>query len=62
MYMTDRNFAYASMMASKPGFDIWDSLDIDFTLTLLLTGERTPQGIVQEYRQVYQDALDRYFQ
>jgi hypothetical protein len=62
MYMTDRNFAYASMMASKPGFDIWDSLDIGFTLTMLLSGEIAPREIVDEYRQAYQDALDRYFQ
>jgi hypothetical protein len=62
MYMTDRNFAYAAMMASKPGFDIWDSLGVDFSLVMLLSGEITPRQIIDEYSQAYQDALDRYFQ
>jgi hypothetical protein len=61
LYMTDRNFQYARMMASKPGFDLWDSLDTGFNLVPLLCAEVSPDELVEEYRQPIQDALDNYF-
>jgi hypothetical protein len=61
MFMTERNFDYADMMASKPGFDIWDSLGTGFSMVSLLSGEISPEGLAAEYQQVYQDALDSYF-
>jgi ABC-type glycerol-3-phosphate transport system substrate-binding protein len=63
LYMSDRNFAYASMMASKSGFDLWESLsrNVDFSLTYLLSGEATPLEVAEEYSGLYQDALDEVF-
>jgi hypothetical protein len=61
MYLTDRNYGYASMMDAKPGFDLWESLGVSFSLAPLIKGEVTPERVVEEYRQLYQDALDRYF-
>jgi ABC-type glycerol-3-phosphate transport system substrate-binding protein len=61
LYMTDRNFKYAVMMASKPGFDLWESLGTDFNLIPLLSAEISPNALVEEYRQPIQDALDNYF-
>jgi hypothetical protein len=60
-YMTERNFGYASMMASKPGFDMWESLGTNFNLLPMLSAEKTPDEIVEENRQLIQDALDNYF-
>jgi hypothetical protein len=60
-YMTERNFSYASMMASKPGFDMWESLGVNFNLLPLLSAEKTPNEVVEENRQIIQDALDNYF-
>ena len=62
MYMTDRNFAYATMMDSKPGFDVWESLGVNIELTTMLKGERTPEDIAAEYAPQFQAALDRYFE
>ena len=61
MYMTDRNFAYATMMASKPGFDLWESLGVSFDLTSLMNGQRTPEDLVLEFAPKYQEALNGYF-
>ncbi|MDR1947861.1 MAG: ABC transporter substrate-binding protein [Spirochaetaceae bacterium] len=61
MYMTERNYQYASMMASKPGFDLWENLGTGFSLLPLLFAEQTPAELVAENRQVFQDALDKYF-
>jgi hypothetical protein len=60
-YITERNFRYASMMASKPGFDMWESLGTNFTLLPLMAAENSPGEIVEENRQRIQDALDTYF-
>ncbi|AEF80996.1 putative lipoprotein [Leadbettera azotonutricia ZAS-9] len=61
MYLTDRNFAYASMMASKPGFDVFDSLGTGFNLTELIVGQISPNQLIQNYKQPIQDALDNFF-
>ncbi|MDR2370477.1 MAG: extracellular solute-binding protein [Treponema sp.] len=60
-YMNDRNYAYAVMMASRPGFDIWDSLGTDFNLLPLISGEVVPEEMVKEYALQYQAALDTFF-
>ncbi|MDR2142755.1 MAG: extracellular solute-binding protein [Treponema sp.] len=60
-YMNDRNYAYAVMMASKPGFDMWDSLGTGFNLLPLITGKALPEEMVKEYASQYQAALDTFF-
>ena len=63
MYMNSRNFDYASMMASRPGLDLWESLggEFGFGITNLLAGRDTPEDIVEQYSALYQQALDRFF-
>jgi hypothetical protein len=61
MYMTERNYQYASMMASRPGFDLWENLGTGFSLLPLLFSEQTPQELIAENRQIFQNALDKYF-
>jgi ABC-type glycerol-3-phosphate transport system substrate-binding protein len=61
MYMSERNFNYAAMMSSKPGFDIFDSLGTGFALSALITGEVKPDKVVVDYSQQFQDALDTIF-
>ncbi|MDR2184154.1 MAG: ABC transporter substrate-binding protein [Treponema sp.] len=61
LYMTDRNFQYALMMASKPGIDLWESLETGFNLVPLISAEVSPDELIAEYRQPIQDALDNYF-
>jgi ABC-type glycerol-3-phosphate transport system substrate-binding protein len=61
MYMNERNYQYASMMASKPEFDLWENLGTGFSLISLLDAEQSPEELIEEYRRVYQDALDSYF-
>jgi hypothetical protein len=62
-YMSDRNFEYAAMMASKSGFDLWESLMVQtgFSIEFLLSGELTADGIAEQFAQAYQDELDRIF-
>ncbi|MDR3277344.1 MAG: extracellular solute-binding protein, partial [Oscillospiraceae bacterium] len=62
-YMNDRNFGYAAMMASKSGFDLWESLmgQTGFSIEYLLSGELTAGEIGEKYAQAYQDELDRIF-
>ena len=61
MYMNERNYAYAEMMASKPGLDLWDSLGVNLNLLSMLKAEITPADVVEATKQHYQDALDNYF-
>ena len=63
MFMSERNFDYATMMASKPGLDLWESLgrDFGFGISDLLAGRAAPMDIVEEYRDLFQQALDRFF-
>jgi hypothetical protein len=61
MYMTERNYAYATMMASRPGFDLWEHLGTGFSLLPMLAGEVTPDEVIAAYRGPFQDALDNYF-
>ena len=63
MYMNDRNFGYAAMMASKPGLDLWESLgrDFGFGIADLLAGRALPIDIVNEYSDQFQQALDQFF-
>jgi hypothetical protein len=61
MYMTGRNYRYAVMMASRPGFDLWENLGIGFSLLPMLAGEQSPSELVDLYSRRFQDALDNYF-
>ena len=61
MYMTERNYQYAEMMGSKPGFDLWDSLGVNIDLLPMLKGEATAADMVEANRGAYQDALDEFF-
>ncbi|WP_010260460.1 hypothetical protein [Treponema primitia] len=61
MYITERNYNYAAMMASKPGFDLWESLDTGLTLLPLMAGELTVSTLVEENKVLIQKALDNYF-
>jgi hypothetical protein len=60
-YMTERNYDYAAMMATRPGFDLWESLKGSFSILPLMSGELTPGELVDTYAQEYQAALDKYF-
>ena len=64
MYMNERNYSYAAMMAARPGLDLWESLgrDFRFGITDLLDGSATPAEIVATYSDQYQQALDRFFE
>ena len=63
MYMSDRNFEYASMMATRPGLDMWESLgrDFGFGLTDLLAGRSSTAETVDLYSSLFQQSLDRFF-
>jgi hypothetical protein len=61
MYITDRNYAYASMMDARPGVDLWESLGVNFSLTPLIRGEMTPAQVVEEHKRLFQEALDGFF-
>jgi len=63
MYMSERNFNYAAMMASRPGLDLWDSLgkDFGFGLSDMLAGRALPGEISEAYSDQYQQSLDRFF-
>ncbi|GHV14053.1 hypothetical protein FACS1894219_09640 [Clostridia bacterium] len=63
MYMTDRNFAYAQMMDSRPGFDMWESVNVSnqFSITSLLAGIQLPEEVVEQYTPVFKTALDNFF-
>ena len=61
MYMTDRNFEYAMLMDSRPGFEMWDSLGVDASFTSLVLGEMTPAQVIEHDSPLYQEALDSYF-
>lgn len=60
-YMTERNFAYATMMDAKPGFDLWESLGVSFDISPLLKGEQSPSDLTAEFAPIYQEALAQYF-
>jgi hypothetical protein len=61
MYMTERNYNYAVMMAGRPGFDLWENLGTGFSLLDMLEGKVTPEEIADSYYWRFQDALDNYF-
>ena len=61
MYMSERNFAYATMMDSRPGFDLWESLGVTFDMSAMLDGEVSPADITAEFAPKFQAALDEYF-
>ncbi|MDR2303993.1 MAG: ABC transporter substrate-binding protein [Treponema sp.] len=61
MYMNNRNFNYALMMSMKPGFDVWQTLEMDLNLYPLIAGEAGPDDIIVEYKDMVQAALDSYF-
>ena len=60
MYMTSRNFAYATFMDSKPGIDLWDSIGVDADFAAILRGEITPAEFVAANSELYQTAIDAY--
>ncbi|GHV95282.1 hypothetical protein AGMMS50293_16020 [Spirochaetia bacterium] len=60
-YMNDRNFDYAAMMASRPGFDMWDNLGLNFDLVPMITGQVGPEDLVQEYSSRIQAVLNDFF-
>ena len=61
LYMNERNFEYARFMDSRPGFDLWEGLDVGFNLTEMMDGEENPVTVVEYYKTLYQEALDSYF-
>ena len=61
MYMNNRNFEYARIMDSRPGFDLWEGLDVGFNLTAMIDGDENPVNVVEYYKTLYQNALDNYF-
>jgi ABC-type sugar transport system, periplasmic component len=61
MYMSERNFEYAMLMDSRPGFDLWENLGVDFNLTTMMKGDMRPNDVVERYGNLYQNALDNYF-
>jgi len=62
-YMTERNFDYAFMMASKTGLDLRESLGLadNFSMVEIMNGEKTAAQYAEEVKQIVQDALDNYF-
>jgi hypothetical protein len=62
-YVTERNFDYALMMSQRQGFDLWDSLSktVNFSLVFLMQGSQDSQGLIDQYAEPYQVALDAYF-
>ncbi|MDR0862675.1 MAG: extracellular solute-binding protein [Oscillospiraceae bacterium] len=63
LYMNDRNFDYATMMASRPGFDLWESLGktTAFSIMFMLSGQMTADEVVERYKEPYQAAIDEFF-
>ncbi|AEF84437.1 putative lipoprotein [Treponema primitia ZAS-2] len=61
MYITERNYKYATMMASRPGFDLWENLGTDFSILPLMAGELSVVTLIGEYQPLIQEALDNYF-
>ncbi|MCL2772336.1 MAG: ABC transporter substrate-binding protein [Oscillospiraceae bacterium] len=63
MYMNGRNYAYAQMMASKPGFDMWQFIDSDykFSLVPMISGKETVDDVVKNNSNFFQNGIDEYF-
>ena len=55
------NFEVQRDCLARPGIELYEALGIELDLESLILGNKTPAQIQEEYKQQYQDALDRTF-
>lgn len=61
--ISEENFDMLLSLGEAGGqFDLWGKLGVDFDMLGLLKGEKTPAQLQEESKQVFQDALDSFFQ
>lgn len=63
MYMTERNFEMAMENGKIGAFDIWGSLGLGDSMTMvsIMNGEKTPAQYAEETKLLVQDRLNAYF-
>ncbi len=59
--ITEENYAVMEYMGERGGFDLWNSLGLDWDWSLLLNGEMTAAQFQETYKQNVQDALDSFY-
>lgn len=59
--ITEENYEVMEYMGKADGFDLWNSLGIEFNFSDLLDGTMTPAQFQETYKQPFQTALDSFF-
>lgn len=59
--ITEENYAVMEYLGSRGGFDLWNSLGLDWDWSSILYGTMTPAQFQETYKQSVQDALDSYY-
>ncbi len=59
--ITEENYAVMEYLGSRGGFDLWNSLGLDWDWSSILYGTMTPAQFQETYKQNVQDALDSYY-
>ncbi len=59
--ITEENYEVMEYMGARGGFDLWNSLGLDWDWTQLLNGEMTAAQFQESYKQNVQDALDSFY-
>jgi hypothetical protein len=59
--MNDRNFDYAKAMGEKVGFDMWQNINVDFNVSGMLTGDSSPEELIDNGALAFQAALDKFY-
>lgn len=59
--ITEENYAVMEYMGARGGFDLWNSLGLEWDWAQLLNGEMTAAQFQETYKQNVQDALDSFY-
>lgn len=59
--ITEENYEVMQYLGSRGGFDLWNSLGLDWDWSTILYGTMTPAQFQETYKQNVQDALDSYY-
>ncbi|MCD7709604.1 MAG: extracellular solute-binding protein [Clostridiales bacterium] len=60
--ITEENYEVMEYLGSRGGFDLWNSLGLDWDWSALLFGDMTAAQFAESYKQNVQDALDTFYQ
>jgi hypothetical protein len=59
--ISEENFEVMEVMGAKENFDLWNNLGVEYDLEGIVTGVITTSQFQETYKQLYQDALDAFF-